>query len=156
MTQPPQADPNAHRTVLQLIAEQTGTRPRVSLSEAGSEHGSSPLIDPGSPSARLMPQGRQKYQLAGEIARGGMGVILRGFDSDLGRDVAFKVLDSELAKNAAVVQRFVEEAQIGGQLQHPGIVPVYELGLMADQAPFFTMKLVKGRTLAAILKQRKT
>src|SRR6185369_4252060 len=54
-----------------------------------------------------------------------------------------------------VVQRFVEEAQIGGQLQHPGIVPVYELGLMADDRPYFTMKLVKGRTLAALLSQRK-
>ena len=49
------------------------------------------------------------------------------------------------------MQRFVEEAQIGGQLQHPGIVPVYELGLMADERPYFTMKLVKGRTLATLL-----
>ncbi|MCY2959137.1 MAG: protein kinase, partial [Planctomycetota bacterium] len=73
-----------------------------------------------------------------------------------GRDVAVKVLDGELAKRPEVVQRFVEEAQIGGQLQHPGIVPVYELGLMADDRPYFTMKLVKGRTLAALFLQRKT
>ncbi len=52
------------------------------------------------------------------------------------------------------MQRFVEEAQIGGQLQHPGIVPVYELGLMADDRPYFTMKLIKGRTFAALLSQR--
>ena len=50
-----------------------------------------------------------------------------------------------------LVRRFVEEAQIGGQLQHPGIVPVYELGTFGDRRPFFTMKLVKGRTLAALL-----
>ena len=50
-----------------------------------------------------------------------------------------------------LVRRFVEEAQIGGQLQHPGIVPVYELGTFADRRPYFTMKLVKGRTLAALL-----
>ena len=50
-----------------------------------------------------------------------------------------------------LVRRFVEEAQIGGQLQHPGIVPVYELGTFADSRPYFTMKLVKGRTLAALL-----
>ena len=155
MTQPPQDEPNARRSILQLITDQTGQAPRVSLSDAGSEHGASPLVDPKAAAGRT-PQGRDKYQLAGEIARGGMGVILRGFDTDLGRDVALKVLDPELAKSPAVVQRFVEEAQIGGQLQHPGIVPVYELGLMADQAPFFTMKLVKGRTLAALLKQRKT
>ena len=52
------------------------------------------------------------------------------------------------------MERFIEEAQIGGQLQHPGIVPVYELGLMADLRPYFTMKLVKGRTLAALLAER--
>ena len=51
----------------------------------------------------------------------------------------------------AAEQRFVEEAQIGGQLQHPGIVPVYDLGPFADGRPFFAMKLVKGRTLADLL-----
>src|SRR5678815_4516483 len=81
---------------------------------------------------------------------------LKGHDTDLGRDVALKVLDEELAKRPAVVQRFVEEAQIGGQLQHPGIVPVYELGLMADERPYFTMKLVKGHTLASLLQRRKS
>ncbi len=53
-----------------------------------------------------------------------------------------------------VIRRFVEEAQIGGQLQHPGIVPVHEVGAMADRRPFFTMKLVKGRTLSALLAER--
>ncbi|MEE8468548.1 MAG: serine/threonine-protein kinase, partial [Planctomycetota bacterium] len=60
----------------------------------------------------------------------------------------------ELADDPAILSRFVEEAQIGGQLQHPGIVPVYELGLMADERPFFTMKLVKGRTLSQLLAER--
>ena len=87
----------------------------------------------------------------GEIARGGMGAVLRGRDPDLGRDVAIKVLREDLRDNADMVRRFVEEAQIGGQLQHPGIVPVYELGTFADRRPFFAMKLVKGRTLAALL-----
>ena len=54
-----------------------------------------------------------------------------------------------------MLQRFVEEAQIAGQLQHPGITPVYELGQFADKRPFFTMKLVKGQTLAALLAVRK-
>jgi serine/threonine-protein kinase len=138
-----------------LIADRTGHAPKVILSDSGSEQGASPIIDPKSAATKSVPQGRGKYQLAGEIARGGMGVILKGHDTDLGRDVALKVLDKELAKNPSVVQRFVEEAQIGGQLQHPGIVPVYELGLMADDSPYFTMKLVKGRTLAALFLQRK-
>ena len=50
-----------------------------------------------------------------------------------------------------LIRRFLEEAQIGGQLQHPGIVPVYELGAFADGRPYFAMKLVKGRTLAELL-----
>ena len=95
-----------------------------------------------------------KYQLQGEIARGGMGAILRGRDKDLGRDLAVKVLLDEHKQKPAVIQRFVEEAQIGGQLQHPGIVPVYELGQFEDDRPFFTMKLVKGQTLAALLEER--
>ncbi len=53
-----------------------------------------------------------------------------------------------------MVRRFVEEAQIGGQLQHPGIVPIYELGAFADRRPFFSMKLVKGHTLAGLLADR--
>jgi len=55
-----------------------------------------------------------------------------------------------------LVSRFVEEAQICGQLQHPGVVPVYELGALADHRPFFAMKLVKGRTLASLLDARET
>ncbi len=57
-------------------------------------------------------------------------------------------------RNPEVVRRFVAEAQIGGQLQHPGVVPVYELGAFPDQRPYFAMKLVKGRTLAALLGER--
>jgi len=115
-----------------------------------------PVIDPRSQEKLSVPQGRGNYQLLGEIARGGMGVVLRAHDGDLGRDVAFKILDKRLCERMDVVQRFVEEAQIGGQLQHPGIVPVYDLGLMADERPYFTMKLVKGRTLANLLSERET
>ena len=77
-----------------------------------------------------------------------MGAILKGRDVDLGRDLAIKVLLESHQGNPDVVSRFVEEAQIGGQLQHPGIVPVYELGTFPDRRPYFAMKLVKGRTLA--------
>jgi serine/threonine protein kinase len=155
VTPPSPQDPDSPPSVLQAITQRTGLAPKVLLSDTGSEHGASPVIAPGTAALRA-PKGRGNYQMLGEIARGGMGVILKGHDTDLGRDVAMKVLDPELAKNPAVVQRFVEEAQIGGQLQHPGIVPVYELGLMADESPYFTMKLVKGRTLSALFQQRKS
>jgi len=147
---------NDRRSVLDLLGTKHGTVSKVLLPDSGSEHGGSPIVAPGSAHTKVKPSGRDKYRIVGEIARGGMGVILKGHDADLGRDIALKVLDQELAKNPAVVSRFVEEAQIGGQLEHPGIVPVYELGVMADEAPYFTMKLVKGRTLSALLTQRKS
>jgi Flp pilus assembly protein TadD len=113
---------------------------------------SAPLVQPSS--AEMPRGGGDRYQLLGEIARGGMGVILKGRDPDLGRDLAFKVLKAELAGRLAAEQRFVEEAQVGGQLQHPGVVPVYDLGRFADGRPYFAMKLVKGRTLAELLAER--
>src|SRR6516162_7914304 len=84
-----------------------------------------------------------------------MGAILKGRDTDLGRDLAVKVLLEAHRDRPEMVHRFVEEAQIGGQLQHPGIVPVYELGAFADRRPYFAMKLVKGQTLARLLAERK-
>ena len=95
-----------------------------------------------------------RYRLLGEIARGGMGAVHRGRDDDLGRDLALKVLLDRHRDRPDLVGRFVEEAQICGQLQHPGVVPVYELGTLADRRPFFAMKLVKGRTLAELLAER--
>ena len=83
-----------------------------------------------------------------------MGVVLKGRDVDLGRDVAVKVLLERHRDNPEMVRRFVEEAQIGGQLQHPGIVPVYELGRLPDGRLYIAMKLVRGRTLAALLEGR--
>jgi WD40 repeat protein len=111
-----------------------------------------PVVRPAS--AEVPRGGGERYQLLGEIARGGMGVVLKGRDPDLGRDLAFKVLRHDLAARPEAVQRFVEEAQIGGQLQHPGVVPVYDLGRFADGRPYFGMKLVKGHTLADRLADR--
>jgi serine/threonine-protein kinase len=112
------------------------------------------VVLPDSPEGAggLDPTGR--YQVVGEIARGGMGCVLKGRDSHLGRDVAVKVLLEAHAGCAELVQRFVEEAQIAGRLQHPGVAPVYDLGALPDKRPYFTMKLVKGRTLAAHLAGR--
>jgi tetratricopeptide (TPR) repeat protein len=95
-------------------------------------------------------------EIQGMLGRGGMGLVLHGRDPGLGRDLAVKVLRPDHQGDPDVERRFVEEAQIGGQLQHPGIVPVHALGRSADGRPFFTMKLVKGRTLADLLKERST
>jgi serine/threonine-protein kinase len=95
-----------------------------------------------------------RYELLGEIARGGMGVVLRCRDRHLRRDLAVKVLLERHAGRPDIVRRFLEEAQIAGQLQHPGVVAIHELGTLADGRPFFAMKLIKGRTLAELLAER--
>ncbi len=96
-----------------------------------------------------------RFMISDEIARGGMGVVLRGHDNQLRREVAVKVLLDEHAGKPELLHRFVEEAQIAGQLQHPGVVPVYEIGRLEDRRPYFAMKLVKGQTLTALLAARK-
>jgi serine/threonine-protein kinase len=114
-----------------------------------------PDNSPSAPHSDESPVGTAgRNLLFGEIARGGMGAVLRGRDPALGRELAVKVLLEAHRDKPELVRRFLEEAQIGGQLQHPGVVPVYELGRFDDDRPFFTMKLVKGQTLAELLKRR--
>jgi serine/threonine protein kinase len=94
------------------------------------------------------------YQLVDEIGRGGMGVVYRARDLRLNREVAIKSLNPKYAADSAVATRFQAEAQLTGQLQHPGIPAVHELGTLPDNRPFLAMKLVKGRTLQELLKER--
>lgn len=94
------------------------------------------------------------YEFVQEIARGGMGVVFKGRDTGIGREIAVKVLLERHRGETELLQRFVEEAQIAGQLQHPGVTPVYEMGNLPDERPYFTMKLVKGETLAQLLRAR--
>jgi serine/threonine-protein kinase len=95
-----------------------------------------------------------RYQLVGLIGRGGVGAVFRCRDRELGRDLALKVLLEEHRERPERVARFVREAQVSSQLQHPGIVPVYEVGQLAGGLPYFTMKLVEGYTFADLLEQR--
>jgi eukaryotic-like serine/threonine-protein kinase len=113
-----------------------------------------PLVLPGSSEIPADGDRPGRLQLLGEIARGGMGAVLKGRDNQIGRDLAVKVLLERHRDDPDLARRFIEEAQIGGQLQHPGIVPIYELGAFADGRPYFAMKLVKGRTLSSLLDER--
>jgi tetratricopeptide (TPR) repeat protein/tRNA A-37 threonylcarbamoyl transferase component Bud32 len=92
------------------------------------------------------------YELLDEIGRGGMGVVYRARDTALDRDVAVKLLSDRFPADSPAAQRFLSEARITGQLQHPGIPAVHQVGNIADGRPFLAMKLIKGRTLEAILK----
>jgi len=87
-----------------------------------------------------------------EIARGGMGAILRVRDETLRRDLAMKVvLSGDVAPSRESILRFVEEARVQARLDHPGVAPIHHLGTDAAGRACFTMKLVEGRSLAEIL-----
>ena len=96
-----------------------------------------------------------RIQVRGEVGRGAMGRVLLGFDTKLRREMAIKVthLPRSLLPRQ-LLARFVEEAQITAQLEHPNIVPVHDLGLDPDGRAYFSMKLVRGRSLEAILNAR--
>jgi tetratricopeptide (TPR) repeat protein/tRNA A-37 threonylcarbamoyl transferase component Bud32 len=90
-------------------------------------------------------------RLQGQIARGGMGTVYLAHDEALHRQVAVKVLQPRLLGHPAAAARFLEEAQITAQLQHPGVPPVHLVGTLPDGRPFLAMKLIRGQTLAALL-----
>jgi tetratricopeptide (TPR) repeat protein len=106
-----------------------------------------PTIDPGE-------EVGGRYRLGEEIARGGMGVVYAARDLVLDRDIGLKTLRQSPPAGSPLARRFREEARITGQLQHPGIPPVHDLGALADGRPFLAMKLIKGRTLADLLGER--
>jgi hypothetical protein len=83
-----------------------------------------------------------------------MGTVFRAYDPDIRRSLAVKVLQDRHRGRADLERRFLSEAQLTGQLQHPGVPPVHEIGRLSDGRPFFAMKLVKGRTLTELLKDR--
>ena len=93
------------------------------------------------------------YQLKRELARGGQAIVYVAHDTQMGRDVAFKQLLPGGPRDAE--ERFLQESRVAGQLEHPGVVPVYELGRRADGQLFCAMRLVRGRTLGDALKVEK-
>jgi len=126
---------------------------KTSASASEAVTGNQPTVEQG-PSAVDARAETGRYDFLEEIARGGMGVIVRGWDNQLRRELAFKVLHAHLNTSAPAVRRFHDEACILGQLQHPGVVPVHEVGTLLDGRPYFAMKLVRGRTMSELLRQR--
>jgi WD40 repeat protein len=99
------------------------------------------------------PVERNRYTLFGEVARGGLGRILRAHDSHLDRPVALKEL---LEPSSDARARFLTEAHITARLQHPSIIPIYEAGLWPTGEPFYAMRLVSGRSLKEVIAGTKT
>ncbi|MDR1480746.1 MAG: serine/threonine protein kinase [Planctomycetaceae bacterium] len=92
------------------------------------------------------------HRILRQHQRGGMGRIMIAYDQHLKRDVALKELHKEVIDDISIVRRFVGEAEITAQLEHPGIVPIHWLGLDKDGLPYYTMKLIRGKTYQDAIK----
>ncbi len=94
-----------------------------------------------------------RYQIVGELGRGGMGIVYKVRDTTLDRVVAFKVLPQAFTENAQAIQNFTREAQAAAKLNHPNIVTVYDTGEQAGRY-YIAMEYVEGTTLKEILRRR--
>ncbi|MFN5951730.1 MAG: protein kinase domain-containing protein [Pirellulaceae bacterium] len=104
--------------------------------------------------AAAFPAMVDRYQILSKIAEGGMGIILLGFDPLLGRRVAIKTLRPEFGNSSRRKQRFLQEAHLHAQLQHPSVVAVHESGELPDGRPYFVMSYIEGQTLSRLLRSR--
>ncbi|MFK7738076.1 MAG: serine/threonine-protein kinase [Pirellulaceae bacterium] len=119
-----------------------------SASQSKAQNYNSARLNPGSQKSSTWQAGWERYEVREEVGRGGCGVVERAYDRQLRRDVVIKRIIDGYSEVDEIVQRFVTEAQVTGQLEHPGIVPVHEIGEDQGGNPFFVMKEVRGETLA--------
>src|SRR6202049_659937 len=94
-----------------------------------------------------------RYEILEEIGRGAMGVVFKGRDPLIGRDVAVKTITSGVAESADLLERFYREARAAGGLQHPNIVTIYELA-ESGGAPFIAMEYLEGESLEKIIARK--
>lgn len=134
------------------LPRQPPALPDISASLAPGEAAAEPTPARGTPAAAARRVVADRLADLGPIAKGGFGRIHLMEDRALLRRVAMKVLDERHAARDKSVRRFTEEAQITGQLDHPNIVPVHELGIDESGQRYFTMKMVQGKTLTRILR----
>lgn len=124
-----------------------------------------PSVNPAASGSVATPECQGRYTFRGELGRGGIGRVFAAKDGHIGRDIAVKELlsgasplvsSSGSATVDSRVVRFLREARITAQLQHPSIVPVYEIGLRQSGSYYYTMKLVRGRTLLDAITKAQT
>lgn len=138
---------------LRLLAQQgaPGGRAAVSvdalLAAAGVTLPGASLPNPDVPA----PSSLGRFEVQGELGRGGMGLVLAARDPDLRRTVAVKTLIDPQRVEPTQLARFVVEAQVTSQLEHPNVVPIYEMGVTTEGLVYFVMRKVEGRALSDIL-----
>ncbi len=145
------SQPPAHQTVrMEVGLEPAPTVPELDTIASWTGDTEPPTGTEDDSSVELeLPDSGDRYALGPELGRGGMGQVLEAQDLSLHRSVAIKLLFDQ--DDASMRLRFVDEARFTGQLQHPGVPPVYELGRLGDGRMFFAMKRLEGRTLRDVL-----
>jgi tRNA A-37 threonylcarbamoyl transferase component Bud32 len=96
-----------------------------------------------------------RFSIKRKLAAGGMGAVLEIADRDFGRNTAMKVIKPEARHHPDALVRFLAEARVTAQLEHPNIVPIHDLGAMGDGTLFFTMKFIRGRSFGQVVKALK-
>ncbi|NUO50186.1 MAG: protein kinase [Polyangiaceae bacterium] len=111
------------------------------------------IVSPSSlpdPPTETTPRGN-RYDLGGVLGAGGMGEVRATRDKWIGREVAIKTLHAEVGQRQGARGRFMREIRVQGQLEHPSVVPVYDLGVTSDAELYFTMRRVRGMTLHSVI-----
>ena len=146
-SQPAAASPDAAAAPTIDAALDETQRPVLSPSPVAADPGAAHVVGAEQPG---------RYRSLREIGRGGMGRVTLVEDHQLGREVAMKELLAAVSADGAMsigaVARFLREARVTGQLEHPSIVPVHEIGRRADGTLYYTMKRIRGRSLADALR----
>jgi len=133
---------------LPIQTVEVACRPQGVTTDSGSHDDSHPLHESlAGLEARML---KDRYRIGSEIGRGGMGVVFAGWDTQLERPVAIKVLAVN-SRRPAQTQRFLREARIASRLNHPGIMAVHEFGMSGNGLAFIVMRLLDGQTLKALL-----
>lgn len=141
-------DPATIRSIRKSLAQREGTlSDPLSISSVFAN----PLL--ADEAADDLTDTESRYEGSDELGRGAMGVVHLALDRDLNRQIAIKTLLPSEAGRPGSRARLLREARLGGSLEHPNIIPVYELGRTADGNPFFTMRRMQGRSLAQVLAQ---
>ncbi|HND28855.1 MAG TPA: serine/threonine-protein kinase, partial [Myxococcota bacterium] len=107
-----------------------------------------PVVDEPAAAPVHDPIGLERYQFLRFLSQGGMGEVWLVEDQRLHCQVAMKVVGQAIRNSSAAILRFQEEAQITAQLSHPAIIPVHDLGTLADGRAYYTMPVVGGPRLA--------
>ena len=142
--------PNEETTRLSNLGDVSGAGPGARTPRPDE----APCPDPAD-NRRLPLPGSEldEYAIEAELGRGGMGVVYRAFDPRLRRHIALKLM--HLEATAANLTRFRDEAQVTAQLQHPSVVPIYDIGQAESGAIYYTMRLVRGQTLAEVVSEHR-